>query len=81
LSGGDVTGRLPDDYSFRTATADARSEVLAFIAALPLERLYVSVVIVAGLIADAGKRAELSDRLQHRVRPVFEGGALSVTGT
>jgi toxin FitB len=60
-------------------------KVLAFIAAHPLEQLYVSVVTFAEirfgieLVADASKRAELNNRLAHKVRPMFEERVLPVT--
>jgi predicted nucleic acid-binding protein len=60
-------------------------KVLAFIAAQPLELLYVSAVTFAEirfgieLVADAGRRAELSDWLAHRVRPMFEQRVLAIT--
>jgi toxin FitB len=60
-------------------------KVLAFIAAQPLELLYVSAVSFAEirfgieLLADAGRRAELNDWLVHKVRPMFEQRVLAVT--
>jgi predicted nucleic acid-binding protein len=60
-------------------------KVLAFIAAHPLEHLYVSAVTFAEirfgieLVADASKRAELNDWLAHKVRPMFEERVLPVT--
>ena len=60
--------------------------VLAFIAAQPLENLYVSVVTFAEIrfgiesVADAGRRAELSDWLAHKVRPMFEQRVLATQG-
>jgi toxin FitB len=56
------------------------ASVIAFVAAQPLDRLYVSVITMAEirfgieLVEDAGRRAELSDWLAHRVRPMFGGG-------
>ena len=53
-------------------------KVLAFIAAQPLDLLYVSTVTLAEirfrieLVADAGRRAELNDWLAHKARPMFE---------
>jgi len=61
------------------------SKVLAFVAAQPLESLYVSTVTLAEirfgieLLADAGRRLELNNWLSHRVRPMFEQRVLSVT--
>ena len=53
-------------------------KVVAFIAAQPLELLYVSAVTLAEirfgieLVTDATKRAELNDWLAHKVRPMFD---------
>jgi predicted nucleic acid-binding protein len=60
-------------------------KVLAFIAAQPLDLLYVSsatlVEIRLGieLVNDAGRRAELNDWLSHKVRPMFEQRILAIT--
>ena len=60
-------------------------EVLAFVAAQPLELIYISTVTLAEirfgieLVADATKRAELNDWLAHQVRPMFEQRVLQVT--
>lgn len=60
-------------------------KVLAFIAAQPLERLYVSAVTFADIrfgieiVADAGRRAELNDWLAHKVRPMFEQRVLAIS--
>ena len=60
-------------------------KVLAFIAAQPLEILYVSSVTFAEirfgieLVTDATRRAELGDWLTHKVRPMFEQRVLAVT--
>lgn len=60
-------------------------KVLAFIAAQPLERLYVSSVTLAEIrfgtemLAEASRRSELNDWLAHRVRPMFEQRILPVT--
>lgn len=60
-------------------------KVVAFIAAQPLDRLYVSAVTFAEirfgieLVADAGRRAELSDWLAHKVRPMFDGRVLAIS--
>jgi len=60
-------------------------KVLAFIAAHPLDHLYVSVVTFAEIrfgierVADASRRAELGDWLTHKVRPMFEDRVLPVT--
>jgi predicted nucleic acid-binding protein len=60
-------------------------KVLAFVAAQPLDLLYVSAVTLAEirfgieLVADAGRRAELNDWLAHKVRPMFEQRVLAIT--
>lgn len=59
--------------------------VLTFIAAQPLENLYVSVVTFAEIrfgiemVTDAGRRAKLNDWLAHRVRPMFEQRVLGIS--
>jgi toxin FitB len=60
-------------------------KVVAFIAAQPLELLYVSAVTLAEIrfgievVTDATKRAELNDWLAHKLRPMFEQRVLPVT--
>ena len=60
-------------------------KVLTFVAALSLEQLTVSAVTFAEirfgieLVADPGRRADLSDWLVHQVRPMFEGRVLAVS--
>jgi predicted nucleic acid-binding protein len=60
-------------------------KVVAFVAAQPLERLYVSTVTLAEirfgieLVDDANPRAELNDWLMHKVRPIFEQRVLPVS--
>jgi toxin FitB len=60
-------------------------KVLAFIAAQPLEHLYVSAVTFAEIrfgievVPDASRRAELNDWLAHKVRPMFEQRVLAIT--
>ncbi len=59
--------------------------VVAFVAAQPLESLHISSVTLAEirfgieLVADAGRRAELSDWLTHKVRPMFAQRVLPVS--
>jgi predicted nucleic acid-binding protein len=59
--------------------------VVAFVAAQPLESLHISIVTFAEirfgieLVADVSRRAELSDWLAHQVRPMFEGRTLPIT--
>lgn len=58
---------------------------MAFVAAQPLERLYISAVTLAAIrfgieiVRDALKRAELQDWLANRVRPMFEQRILPVS--
>jgi predicted nucleic acid-binding protein len=60
-------------------------KVLAFVAAQPLDLLYVSAVTLAEIrfgierASGATRRAELNDWLTHKVRPMFEGRALAIT--
>ena len=60
-------------------------KVLAFIAAQPLDLLYISSVTLAEirfgieLISDASRRAELNDWLAHKMRPMFEQRVLQIT--
>ena len=59
--------------------------VVAFVAAQPLDRLYVSSVSFAEIrfgierLADASRRAELNDWLTHKVRPMFDQRVLPVS--
>lgn len=61
------------------------AKVLAFIAAQPLELLYISTVSLAEIrfgietVADAARRAELNDWLNHKIRPLFEHRVLAVS--
>ena len=61
------------------------AKVVAFIAAQPLDLLYVSTVTLAEirfgieLVEDATRRAELGDWLTHKVRPMFERRVLPVS--
>jgi len=60
-------------------------KVLAFVAAQPLDLLNVSTVTLAEirfgieLVNDANRRAELTDWLAHKVRPMFKHRVLDVT--
>jgi predicted nucleic acid-binding protein len=60
-------------------------KVVAFLAAQPLELLYVSAVTFAEIrfgmerASDANRRAELNDGLAHKVRPMFEQRVLPVS--
>lgn len=61
------------------------AKVIAFVAAQPIDRLYVSSVTLAEirfgieLVADANRRAELTDWLTHTVRPMFDHRILPVS--
>ena len=60
-------------------------KVVAFVAAQPLEQMYVSTVTLAEirfgieLVTDAAKRAELHAWLTHKVRPMFEQRILPIS--
>jgi len=60
-------------------------KVVAFIAAQPLEELYVRAVTLAEILygieslPDANKRAELTGWLTHKVRPMFEQRVLPIS--
>ena len=60
-------------------------KVVSFVAAQPLESLYVSVVTFAEIrfgierVSDAGRRAELGDWLAPKVRPMFEQRVLAIS--
>lgn len=60
-------------------------KVVAFVAAQPLELLYVSSVTFAEirfgieLVVDAGRRAELNEWLAHKLRPTFEERVLAIS--
>lgn len=60
-------------------------KVVAFIADQPLERLYISTVVLAEirfgieLVPDASRRAELTDWLNNKVRPLFQQRVLAIT--
>nr|WP_211203877.1 type II toxin-antitoxin system VapC family toxin [Candidatus Accumulibacter phosphatis] len=60
-------------------------QVVAFVAAQPLDLLFVSTVTLAEirfgieLVTDANRRAELNGWLTHKVRPMFEERILPVS--
>jgi predicted nucleic acid-binding protein len=60
-------------------------KVIAFIAAQPLELLYISTVTLAEirfgieLLPDPARRSGLTDWLTHKVRPMFEQRVLSIS--
>ena len=81
-----MTGYLLDTNvisELRRARPDDRA--LAFIAGEPLDRLYLSVVTFAEirfgieLLADAGRRSDLKNRLDNKLRPMFDGRELPIT--
>ena len=60
-------------------------KVEAFVAAQPLDQLYISVVTLAEIrfgierISDANRRAELGDWLTNKIRPMFDQRVLPIT--
>jgi predicted nucleic acid-binding protein len=81
-----VTGWLLDTNvlsELRRPKPDAR--VVNFVAGQSLELLYVSVATFAEirfgieLVKDAGRRLELTEWLDHKLRPMFEARVLEVT--
>ncbi len=60
-------------------------KVVAFVAAQPIERLFVSVVALAEIrfgiecVDDPRRRSELNDWLANRLRPMFDGRVLAVS--
>jgi predicted nucleic acid-binding protein len=60
-------------------------KVVRFVAAQPLDRLFVSTVTFAEIrfgierVADPSSRGDLQDWLTHRLRPMFDGRALPIT--
>ena len=60
-------------------------KVLAFVAAQPLDLLYVSSATIAEirfgieLVTDPTRRAELNEWLKHKVRPIFEQRVLTIS--
>lgn len=60
-------------------------KVVQFVAAQPLDLLYVSVVTFAEirfgieLVKDAARRMELNDWLDHKLRPMFEERVLEIS--
>lgn len=59
--------------------------VVSFVAAQPLDALYISAVTLAEirfgieLVKDVNHRAELTDWLANKVRPLFEGRVLQIS--
>jgi predicted nucleic acid-binding protein len=60
-------------------------DVVRFVAAQPLDHLFVSTVTIAEirfgieLVGDPARRAELTEWLTHRLRPMFEGRVLPIS--
>jgi hypothetical protein len=60
-------------------------KVTAFVAALSIDLMYLSAVTLSEirfgieLIADANKRADLNDWLNHKVRPMFDQRVLPIS--
>jgi predicted nucleic acid-binding protein len=81
-----VTGWLVDT-SVLTELRRPRPEpkVVGFVAAQPIEHLFVSVVALAEIrfgierVDDPRRRSELNDWLANRFRPIFEGRVLAVS--
>jgi len=63
----------------------AKARVVAFVAAQPLDRLFVSTVTFAEIrygiemVNDAIRRAELNDWLDNKVRPMFDQRVLGIS--
>jgi len=81
-----VTGWLLDTNilsELRRPKAERR--VLSFVAAQPLDFLYVSTATLAEIrfgierASDVSRRADLHDWLEHKVRPMFEQRVLAIT--
>jgi predicted nucleic acid-binding protein len=60
-------------------------KVVQFVAAQPLDRLYVSIVTFAEirfgieLVKDAARRMELNEWLDHKLRPMFDDRVLEIS--
>ena len=81
-----MTGWLLDTNvisELRRSRPDSR--VVAFVAAEPLDRMFLSAVTLAEirfgieLVTDAARRAELNDWLSLKVRPMFEQRVLPIS--
>lgn len=65
--------------------AKPNAKVEGFLAAQPLDQLYLSAVTFAEIrygierLDDANRRADLTEWLTHRVRPLFDGRVLPVS--
>jgi len=81
-----VTGWLLDTHVLSELRRPRpETKVVTFVAAQPLDLLYVSDVTLAEirfgieLVSEASKRAELSDWLTHKLRPMFDQRILPVS--
>lgn len=81
-----MTGWLLDTNIFSELRRPRpEAKVRAFIAAQPLEVLYVSVVTLAEIrfgierLSDLARRSQLHDWLAHKVRPMFAQRVLAIT--
>jgi toxin FitB len=81
-----VTGWLLDtNILSELRRPKSERKVLAFVAAQPLELLYISTVTLAEirfgieLLPEVARRSELNDWLAHKVRPMFEQRVLAIT--
>jgi len=81
-----VTGWLLDtNILFELRRPRPEPKVVSFIAARPLDLMFVSAVTLAEirfgieLVTDANHRSELQEWLTHKVRPMFEQRILPVT--
>jgi toxin FitB len=81
-----VTGWLLDtNILFELHRPRPEHKVLAFVAAQPLDLLFISTVTLAEirfgieLVADASRRAALHDWLAHKVRPMFAERVLAIS--
>jgi toxin FitB len=81
-------GRVVDANTIERANRlgeEPERKVESFVAAQPLDRLYVSSVTFAEirfgieLVTDATRRAALQDWLTHKVRPTFDQRILEIT--
>jgi toxin FitB len=72
-------------HPVRAAPAKPEPKVVAFLAAQPLEQIYISVVTLAEirfgieLVSEPTRRAELNEWLTHNVRPMFDRRVLPIT--
>ena len=81
-----MTGWLLDTNVFSELRRPRpEAKVVSFVAAQPLDLLYVSDVTLAEirfgieLVSEASKRAELSDWLTHKLRPMFDQRILPIS--